>query len=106
MTKNRDYDSLTFEERVIAVLEDYDGANLMQRRRDADDLINAAVTKAVQQELAKAIKGIFGPAAQIGKDGTMQMMNDRSVAEALMNGVVTSTLLRSVYGLVPNLLGR
>lgn len=102
-TKKTGNDDNAFYAQVVAVLEKHNGMAAAQHRRDTEAMINAAVTKAVQREVAGAIKEIFGAPS---KDGSMQMVNDKTVADAIMHGVVTSALLRSVYGLVPNLLKR
>lgn len=105
-------------------------------RRPSEDIVHSELSKLMRQEISAGLDGIFGRKKKETPDfgaagGTMQVivnnntsfsvsarettvMNQKSleitidqmVADSLMRGRNTTGVLRSLFGLSPNLLGR
>ena len=102
------------------------------RRRSSEDIINEALIKLVQKEVVSGLAVIFGnmprkggnSGSMIGDNAfspfieeqspgggnfdrrQMEISIDEMVASSLMHGRQTSGVLRTLFGLVPKLIGR
>ncbi len=101
-----DMDGNALFTQVMDAIEKNKGMLAEQQRRDTEAMVNAAVTKAVQREVASALQQMFSGQSNGAGGFDMGGMNDKSVSDALGSGSMTSSLLRAVYGLSPLLLSR
>ncbi|MFH1158063.1 MAG: hypothetical protein V1721_04165 [Pseudomonadota bacterium] len=101
------------------------------RRRPSQDILNDALIKLIQKEVMSGLAGIFGDTPRKGEKGgamigdnaftpfigqppvggnfdrrQMEISIDEMVASTLMHGRQTSGVLRTLFGLVPSLIGR
>jgi len=96
--------------------------------KSAGKVAGNALEKLLQKEAASGLAAVFGASPKRGGNGgssgpagaalsgqpagggfnpgQMETTMDRMVASSLVNGRQTSTVLRSLFGLVPSLIGR
>jgi len=98
-------------------------------RRPAQDIVSQELARLLRQELSAGIAGMFGqknagggisvvihnntPATVTASESidafdrkTLEITIDQMVANSLANGRETGGVLRALFGIVPNLLGR
>ena len=101
------------------------------RRRSSTDIINDTLKKLIQKEVVSGLADIFNSMPRKGDNGDsmtgdnafssfmgqasgggnfdqrkMEIRIDEMVASSLMHGRQTSSVLRTLFGLVPSLIGR